>query len=136
MISAGVTVEPRNTVFGSIRVRHFGPRPLIEDASVKSDEHDAVEWRDRVSRVQQARLVLELFNIFDAEVSDIDYFYASRLTGEPAEGVEDVHTHPALPARFVSACSGRSRRSEVRPRRSQRIPGTIATVTTNTTART
>jgi hypothetical protein len=41
--------------------------------------------------------VLEAFNIFDARVSDIDYFYASRLPGEPAEGVEDIHLHPALP---------------------------------------
>ena len=31
----------------------------------------------------KARLVLEVFNLFDAEVSDIDYFYASRLPGEP-----------------------------------------------------
>ena len=29
--------------------------------------------------------------------TDIDYFYPSRLPGEPAGGVEDVHTHPALP---------------------------------------
>jgi outer membrane receptor protein involved in Fe transport len=36
-------------------------------------------------------------DLFDAEVADIDYFYASRLPGEPAEGVEDVHTHPAIP---------------------------------------
>ena len=41
--------------------------------------------------------MLEAFNLFDAEVSDIDYFYASRLPGEPADGVEDIHTHPALP---------------------------------------
>jgi len=45
----------------------------------------------------KARLVLEAFNIFDAEVSDIDDFYTSRLRGEPAGGVEDIHTHPALP---------------------------------------
>ena len=45
----------------------------------------------------KARVVLELYNIFDASVSDIDYFYASRLPGEPDEGVEDVHTHPAVP---------------------------------------
>ena len=32
VISAGVTVEPRQPLFGSLRVRHFGPRPLIEDA--------------------------------------------------------------------------------------------------------
>jgi hypothetical protein len=36
-------------------------------------------------------------DLFDAEVADIDYFYASRLPGEPAEGVEVVHTHPAIP---------------------------------------
>jgi len=28
-------------------------------------------------------------------VSDVDYFYASRLPGEPAEGVDDIHFHPA-----------------------------------------
>jgi hypothetical protein len=44
-----------------------------------------------------ARIVLEAFNIFDAKVSDIDYFYRSRLRGEPAEGVDDLHLHPALP---------------------------------------
>ncbi len=36
VMSAGVTVEPRHPVFGSIRVRHFGPRALTEDASVTS----------------------------------------------------------------------------------------------------
>jgi hypothetical protein len=34
---------------------------------------------------------------FDAEVSDIDYFYTSRLAGESADGVDDIHLHPALP---------------------------------------
>jgi hypothetical protein len=96
VISAGLTIEPQKTLFGSIRVRHFGPRPLIEDASVTSKA--TTLWNGEVGyRVSsRARLVLELFNIFDAEVSDIDYFYTSRLRGEPAEGVDDVHTHPAL----------------------------------------
>jgi hypothetical protein len=97
VISAGVTVEPRHPFFGSLRVRHFGPRPLIEDASVKSKSttiwHGEVGYR--MSR--RARVVLEAFNLFNAEVSDIDYFYTSRLAGEPAEGVGDIHTHPALP---------------------------------------
>ena len=97
MISAGITVEPQQPLFGSLRVRHFGPRPLIEDASVRS--RSTTLWNGEVGyRVSsKARLVLEAFNIFDAEVSDIDYFYASRLPGEPAEGIEDIHTHPALP---------------------------------------
>jgi hypothetical protein len=49
------------------------------------------------------RLVLEVFNVLDSKVSDIDYFYTSRLPGEAPEGVADTHTHPALPrsARIV-----------------------------------
>jgi hypothetical protein len=41
--------------------------------------------------------VLSAFNLFDAKVSDIDYYYASRLAGEPGEGIEDIHMHPAIP---------------------------------------
>ncbi|MDH3982878.1 MAG: hypothetical protein OEV02_01610 [Gammaproteobacteria bacterium] len=36
-------------------------------------------------------------NLLDAEDQDIDYYYASRLAGEPVEGVEDVHLHPMEP---------------------------------------
>lgn len=43
------------------------------------------------------RLVCDVFNLFDRRVSDIDYFYVSRLAGESVAGVEDVHVHPALP---------------------------------------
>jgi outer membrane receptor protein involved in Fe transport len=78
-------------------VRHFGPRPLTEDGRVTSQA--TTLWNSeagyRVSR--NARVRVELFNLFDAAASDIDYFYASRLAGEPADGVADVHTHPALP---------------------------------------
>ena len=40
---------------------------------------------------------VDVFNVLDARHSDVDYFYASRLPGEPAEGIEDVHLHPTLP---------------------------------------
>ncbi len=97
VISAGVTMEPRQPVLGSLRVRHFGPRPLVEDASVKS--RSTTLWNGEIGyRVSpNARFVVEIFNIFNASISDIDYFYTSRLPGEPVEGVDDVHTHPALP---------------------------------------
>ena len=45
----------------------------------------------------RVRLSLDVFNLFDAKDSDIDYFYTSRLRGEPADGIEDIHLHPALP---------------------------------------
>jgi hypothetical protein len=94
---AGATFDGAPPVFGSLRVRHFGPRPLTEDAGVVS--RSTTVWNAeagyRLSR--QARVVLEAFNLFDAVVSDIDYFYVSRLPGEPLDGIADVHTHPALP---------------------------------------
>ena len=97
VISAGLTFEPQQQLFGSIRARHFGPRPLIEDASVNSKSTTLWNGEIGYQLSSKARLVLEAFNLFDAEVSDIDYFYASRLRGEPEGGVEDIHFHPALP---------------------------------------
>ena len=38
-----------------------------------------------------------MYNLFDAQVSDIDYYFASRLPGEPPSGVNDIHVHPAVP---------------------------------------
>jgi outer membrane receptor protein involved in Fe transport len=95
--SAGLTFEPSTPVFGSIRVRHFGPRVLIEDASVMSN--GTTLWNGEIGyRVSpRARVIVEAYNLFDARVSDIDYFYTSRLPGEPESGVADLHTHPALP---------------------------------------
>jgi hypothetical protein len=97
VIAAGLNVEPKRAVFGSLRLRHFGPRPLIEDASVTS--RATTIWNGEVGyRVSsKARVVVEGYNLFDSKISDIDYFYASRLPGEPDGGVEDVHTHPAIP---------------------------------------
>ena len=94
VISAGLTFEGR--LFGSLRLRHFGPRPLLEDASVMSKSTTLFNGEIGYRLSNRARLVLEGFNLFDAEVSDIDYFYASRLADEPAP-VADIHLHPAPP---------------------------------------
>jgi hypothetical protein len=97
VISAGVTVDAPRSAFASLRLRHFGPRALIEDASVESAS--TTLWNGELGYhvSSRARVVAEVFNLFDAKVADIDYFYTSRLPGEPAEGFDDVHTHPALP---------------------------------------
>ena len=38
--------------------------------------------------------MLEVFDLFDLDVSDIDDSYTSRL---PGEGANDIHLHPSLP---------------------------------------
>lgn len=41
--------------------------------------------------------MIEVLNLTDSQRDDIAYVYASRLPGEPTEGVEDVHFHPVEP---------------------------------------
>jgi hypothetical protein len=45
---------------------------------------------------EDLRLGVEIFNLLDSEDSDIEYFYTSRLAGEPA-AVDDIHFHPVEP---------------------------------------
>jgi outer membrane receptor protein involved in Fe transport len=97
VVSAGMTIEPIQRIFGGVRARHLGPRPLVEDDSVRSEPTTIVNLEAGYVLSDRMRLVVDVFNLLDAEDSDIDYFYASRLPGEPAGGVEDVHLHPTLP---------------------------------------
>ena len=97
VVSGALTVEPVRGLSGSVRLRHFGPRPLIEDGSQSSESTTIWNGEIGYSVTRRTRVVVEAFNLFDADVSDIDYFYTSRLPGEPLEGVDDVHTHPSIP---------------------------------------
>jgi hypothetical protein len=40
------------------------------------------------------------FNLLNADASQIDYYYTSRLPGEPAAGIDEVHFHPLEPRSF------------------------------------
>src|SRR5262245_6408849 len=92
--SAGVTLQERGSFTGSLRLRYFGPRPLIEDDSVRSRASTTLNARAAWRLAKRYSLAADAFNLTDANVSDIDYYYESRLPGEPAAGVADVHTHP------------------------------------------
>jgi outer membrane receptor protein involved in Fe transport len=100
VISGGIAVNPpagvRQGPFGGFRLRHFGPRPLVEDASVKSKSTTIFNGELGYKLSENFRLTLEGYNLFDAQVSDIDYFFESRLRDEPAP-VEDIHFHAAIP---------------------------------------
>ena len=45
-------------------------------------------------QVDTAGLMWGRLNLLDRKLNDIEYFYTSRLQGEPASGVSDVHFHP------------------------------------------
>jgi outer membrane receptor protein involved in Fe transport len=97
VVSAGATVDSVRDVFGSVRWRYFGPRPLVEDDTVRSKATSLVNLTAGYKLTSTVRVALDVFNLFNASDSDIDYFYTSRLPGEPAQGIDDLHSHPAVP---------------------------------------
>lgn len=97
VISAGFSLRDIGGFYGGARVRYFGPRDLIEDGSKKSDESTLVYLQAGYRFNPTWSIQADVFNLFDSEVSDIDYYYTSRLAGEPEGGFDDYHTHPAEP---------------------------------------
>lgn len=98
--SGWVTVEHAQRVSGSVRLRYFGPRPLVEDDSVRSKATTLVNLQGGYRWSSRVRVAIDALNVLNAHDSDVDYYYVSRLPGEPAAGRADVHFHPALPRTF------------------------------------
>jgi outer membrane receptor for Fe3+-dicitrate len=95
--SLGATVANLGPWFGQFQVRYFGPRPLIEDNSQRSKATTLAYLRVGYKITPSVKVALDVFNLFDRKASDIDYYYASRLKGEPVDGVNDIHFHPVEP---------------------------------------
>ena len=97
VLQAGLNANFANGWFGSLRYRHFGERPLIEDGSVTSDSSSV--WNLRAGyTVDQWTFKADVLNLTDSNDHDIDYFYESRLSGEASgEATEDVHYHVMEP---------------------------------------
>jgi outer membrane receptor protein involved in Fe transport len=94
VVAAGLTIDNLDGPFGSLRVRYFGPRPLIEDDSVRSDTSTLVNAQVGYRISNTVRVSIEVFNIFDTEANDVEYWYESQLASEAAP-VFDKHIHPA-----------------------------------------
>ncbi len=92
VVSAGLSAKSDHGWVASARLRHFGKYPLIEDGSVESKGSTLVNLRVG-KEWERTGLYLDVLNALDSRDHDIDYYFASRLQGEPASGVDDVHFH-------------------------------------------
>jgi len=107
MFSGGFTVGAQGQDpgwFAGVRARAFGERPLIEDNSQKGRPTFTVNANVgyRTARWEAA---IECLNLLDRDDNDIEYYYTSRLSGEPIEGHDDTHIHPAEPRMFRARIS-------------------------------
>ncbi|HWA08755.1 MAG TPA: TonB-dependent receptor [Opitutaceae bacterium] len=93
VLTAGSVVNLPSGWFGSLRVRYFGPQPLIEDDSVQGPSsltfNGRVGWRHR-----DWEAAVDVLNLLDRANDDIAYYYESQLKTETAP-VADIHLHPA-----------------------------------------
>jgi hypothetical protein len=97
--SVGATLRNLGRWSGSLQWRYLGSGALVEDNSVRS--LSSLTTNLRLGYLLTAagpgsELTLDVFNLFNRQVSDIQYFYTSQLPGEAAP-VADRHVHPGEP---------------------------------------
>jgi len=99
VVAAGAAVDDVLGFFASLRMHYFGARPQIDNGAVESVPSAIVNarigYKFRTRYFNGWRVWVDSFNVLNSQTSDIDYYYASRLPGEPPAGVNDVHTHAA-----------------------------------------
>ncbi len=110
VISAGATVD-REHYAASLRLRYFGPRVLDTQGDANSPPSLIFNTQLTAKFAHRRRLSLDVFNLLNAQVADVTYYYASwlpsdaanpALAGNPAinpalggAGVNDDHFHPS-----------------------------------------
>jgi len=115
VVALGATVDqPRYSA--SLRMRYFGPRILDQAGDARSPASTLWNAQFTTKLGSNRRLSFDLFNLFNANVADVTYFYNSwlpsdaknpALANNPAvnpalganidgnAGVPDYHFHPA-----------------------------------------
>ncbi|WP_412061375.1 TonB-dependent receptor [Rubrivirga sp. IMCC45206] len=96
VVTGGVYLGRPDGWMASLQVRHLGPRPLTADGAVTAAASTLLGAKVG-ARVGRVALSADVLNLLDSEAADVSYFYASRLPGEPAAGVDDLHAHPVPP---------------------------------------
>ncbi|HTQ00260.1 MAG TPA: TonB-dependent receptor [Casimicrobiaceae bacterium] len=94
VVSAGVAIDKYGPWSAALFLTYIGSYPLIEDNSVRSSPSTVVDAQLGYQITSSTKVRLDVFNLFNAQTNDIEYYYTSRLPGEPPEGVNDVHFHP------------------------------------------
>ncbi len=99
VVSAGTTWYQQSNQQGfsaTLRARYLSSR-VVDSSDTVSPPSTFLINTQLAYAVDQWKISLEVLNAFDSEAHDIDYYYTSRLPGEPAAGQDDLHYHPVEP---------------------------------------
>ena len=81
--AAGISIHQERGPFASLRLRYFGPRPLIEDNSVRSHASALLNARVGYQLGSVWTFSADVLNLLNSKANDQEYFYSSRLKNEP-----------------------------------------------------
>lgn len=109
--SAGLLVHALGPWSGAAQWRRLGPHPLVDGGpltdgrpwpwqpGIAARGGGYSEWNLELGRDFAAdwHLQLAIYNLFDSQANAADYYYQSRLPGEPAHGFSDFQVHPIEP---------------------------------------
>jgi outer membrane receptor protein involved in Fe transport len=96
VIDAGLTARRASGWFASLRARHFGQSPLVEDNSAASPAYTTVDGQFGYRHGDRWMVAVDVFNVLDVKWNDIEYYYVSRLRNEPSPQADYV-VHSGVP---------------------------------------
>jgi hypothetical protein len=96
--SAGTTMK-HSGWRASLFVNYFGPRQTIEDGIGPVKSFSFVNARLSSEVATHARLVVDVFNVFDRHVPDIDYLSTTRIWNQPS-ALDNFLFNPVEPRGF------------------------------------
>lgn len=99
VVSIGISIKEYNNWFGGMRLRYFGSRALIEDNSQRSEPSTLVNLKAGYHIAKNLDATIDIYNLFNRETNDIEYFYDSKLASE-GSGVSDHMIHPGEPRSY------------------------------------
>jgi hypothetical protein len=84
----------------SLEMRHLGDRWADEARHHTARGYTLFNWTGRY-RYRNLEAFLSIENLANTEWREAQFLFTSRLPGEPAGGVEDVHFTPGTPRSFL-----------------------------------
>ncbi len=96
--AVGVMVDNLGPWFGGLQWRAIGAYPINDGDEFPQDKgYSEVNLEGGYTVSRKLKVELSIFNLFDTRADAAAFFYASRLPGEPAAGVNGVQVHPLEP---------------------------------------
>jgi hypothetical protein len=97
---ADITVRLPWGLSSSLELRYLGDRPADEERQFTARGYTLLNWTGRY-RYRNLEAFLSIENLANVQWREAQFAFTSRLPGEPAEGVADVHFTPGAPRSFL-----------------------------------